>query len=70
MRTISNERFIPATVLIEFEDGPVSLRVPRGATLADISDIMDRIGKWNRGRPVSIDIRFKPADEGSYRPAR
>ena len=33
MRTISEQRLIATKVLIQFEDGPLSLRIPRGATL-------------------------------------
>jgi hypothetical protein len=70
MRTISTEKFIATTALIEFEDGPVSFRVPCGATLVDISEKMDRIGKWHRGQPISIDVRFRVADEDGYSRAR
>jgi hypothetical protein len=66
MRTISTEKFIATTALIEFEDGPVSFRVPSGGTLADISEKMERIGKWHKGQPISIDVRFSVADEDGY----
>ena len=32
MRNISEERFIATKALIQFEDGPLSLCIPRGAT--------------------------------------
>jgi hypothetical protein len=67
MRNISQERFIPTNVLIEFED--VSFRVPRGATFADISENLDRIGMWHQGQPISIDMRFKALEEKA-RPRR
>jgi hypothetical protein len=63
MRSISNERFIPTNVLIEFEDGSVSLRIPREATLADISENLDKIARWHRGEPLSIDVCFKAAND-------
>ncbi len=59
MRKRSNEGFIPTNVLIEFEDGPVSFRVSREATLADISENLDKIARWHRGEPISINVRFK-----------
>ncbi len=59
MRLISKQRFIPADVLVRFEDGTVSLSVPLGATLADITESLDSIGKWHKGQPLSIDVRFK-----------
>jgi hypothetical protein len=68
MRDIANEGFIATNVLIEFEDGSVSLRVPPGATLADISDNLDKLAMWHRGEPLSIDVRFKsPNDDSSGR---
>jgi hypothetical protein len=68
MRNISKEHFIATNVLIEFEDGPVSVRIPHGATLADISENLDQIGKWHRGHPLSIDVCFKaPEDDGRSR---
>ena len=63
MRRISKESFIATNVQIAFEDGPVSFEVSRGATLADISENLDKIGKWHRGRPLSIDVRFKALEE-------
>jgi hypothetical protein len=70
MRHISKERFIATNVQIEFEDGPVSFNISRGATLADISENLDKIGKWHRGQPLSIDVRFKAPEESSQGPVR
>jgi hypothetical protein len=61
MRTISEERFIATKVLIQFEDGPLSLCIPRGATLGDVSEKLLGICKWRRGGPLSIDVRFSAA---------
>jgi hypothetical protein len=61
MSNISKERFIATNVLIAFEDGEVSFDTPRGATLADISEALDRIAKWHGGRPLSINVRLKAA---------
>jgi len=66
MRNISNERFVATKVLIEFEDGPMSLSIPRGATLGDISEKLHNICKWHRGAALSIDVRFG-ATNGSGR---
>jgi hypothetical protein len=65
MRNISNQRFIATNVLIRFKDGSESFCVPRGVTLADISENLDRIGRWHEGRPISIDVRFKAPKESS-----
>jgi hypothetical protein len=61
MRTISEERFIATKALIEFEDGSLSLCIPRGATLGDISEKLHDICKWHRGGALSIDVRFGTA---------
>ncbi len=70
MRNMSEGRFIANTVLIEFPDGPVFFRVPRGATLAEISENLDIISRWHRGKPISIDVSFKASDPDGYRRAR
>ncbi len=69
MRSTSKERFIASSVLISFEDGSVSFRIPHGATLADVSESLDRIGKDHRGQPLSIDVRFRPPKDRCSGPA-
>ena len=65
MRHTSKERLIATSVLIAFEDGSVSLRIARGATLADVSENLDRIGEEHKGQPLSIEVRFRsPKDRG------
>ncbi len=59
MRNTSKERFIATSVLIAFEDGPVSFRIPHGATLADVLENLDKIGKAHKGQPLSIEVRFR-----------
>jgi hypothetical protein len=54
-----NERFIATHVLIRFDDGSVFFCVPPGATVAAISENLQRIGDWHKGQPISIDVRFK-----------
>ncbi len=58
MQTITKERFVAAKVLINFEDGPVSFNILRGATLADVSEKFSQIVGWHRGRALSVDVRF------------
>ena len=65
MRNTSKERFIATSVLIAFEDGSVSFRIPRGATLADVSENLDKIGKEHKGQPLSIDVRFRTPKDSS-----
>ena len=62
MRTISEQRFIATKVLIQFEDGPLSLCIPRGATLGDLSEKLHDICKWHRGGALAIDVRFGAAN--------
>ena len=62
MRNISIERFVATKVLIEFEDGPMSFLIPRGATLGDVSEKLHNICKWHRGGALSIDVRFGAAN--------
>ncbi len=59
MRNISKERFVATNVLMAFEDGSVSFCIPAGTTLADISENLEKVGKWHRGKPLSIDVCFK-----------
>ncbi len=61
MRNISNECFVATKVQIEFEDGPMSFRIPRGATLGDVSEKLHNICEWHRGGARSIDVRFGAA---------
>lgn len=65
MRNTSKERLIATSVLIAFEDGAVSFRIPRGATLADVSENLDKIGKEHKGQPLSIDVRFRTPKDPS-----
>ncbi len=66
MRHSPNQRLIATDVLIEFEDGSVCFGIPRGATLGDISESLGEIGKWHKGRPLAIGVRFKaPQESGS-----
>ncbi len=62
MRNTSNEGFVATKVLIQFEDGPLSLSIPRGATLGDVSEKLHNICKWHRGGALSIDVRFGAAN--------
>ena len=59
MRNSSKERFIAITVRMAFEDGSVSFCIPQGKTFADISKSLDKVGRWPKGKIVSIDVRFK-----------
>jgi hypothetical protein len=71
MRNISSERFIATSVMVAFEDGCVSFRIPRGATLADVSENLDKIGKQRKGQPLSIAVRFRtPKGSGRARAGR
>jgi len=45
MRNISKERFVATNVRMAFEDGSVSFCIPEGATLADISENLDKVGR-------------------------
>ncbi len=65
MRNTSKERFIATSVLIAFDDGSVSLRIAPGATLADLSENLDKVGKEHKGQLLSIEVRFRaPKDPG------
>ncbi len=68
MRNTSKERLIATSVLIAFEDGSVSFHIPRGATLADVSENLEKIGKEHKGQPLSINVRFRtPKGNGQGR---
>ena len=66
MRKISKERYVATNVLMEFEDGSLSFCIPRRATLIDISDNLDRVGKWRTGKLLSIDVCFKASDDSGF----
>ena len=66
VRNISKEHFVATNVLMAFEDGSVSFCIPEGATLADISESLDKVGKWHTGKLVSIDVRFKAPGESGF----
>ena len=66
MRNFLKESFVAANVLMKFEYGSVSFCIPEGATLADISENMDKVGKWHGGKIVSIDVRFKAPDKSGF----
>ena len=59
MRNLSSDRFIPTDVLIRFEDGSELVTVPRGATLAYISETLSRLSLWHCGKALSIDVHFQ-----------
>ncbi len=66
MGATSNERFVAAKVLINFEEGPVAFDIPRSATLADVSEKFYEILKLHQGRAMSVDVRFG-ASKGKIR---
>ena len=66
MRNFSKERFVATNVRMAFEDGSVSFCIPEGATLADISENLDKVGRWH-DKLVSIDERFKAPDGSGHR---
>ena len=66
MRNTSRDRFIATSVIVAFEDGSMYFRIPRGATLADVSENLDTIGKEHKGQPLSIEVRFR-TPKGSSR---
>ncbi len=66
MRNISKERFVATNVRMEFEDGSVCFYVSQGATFADISENLDKIGKWHTGKLLAIDVRFKAPGESGF----
>ena len=67
MRNFSSDRFIPTDVLIRFEDGSELVTVPRGATLAYISETLSRLSLWHCGKARSIDVHFQASDESGRR---
>ena len=67
MRNFSKGRFIATNVRMAFEDGSVCFCIPEGKTFADISGNLDKVGKWPKGKIVSIDVRFKTSDGSCHR---
>ena len=65
MRNISKERFTATNVLMKFEDGSVSFCMPQGATLTDISENLDKVGKWH-GKLLSVDVHFKAQNDSDF----
>ena len=70
MRNTSRERFVATSALVAFKDSAVYFRIPRGASLADVLENLDKISKKHRGRLHSIDVRFRtPKASGRGRAA-
>ena len=67
MHNLSSDRFIPTNVLIRFEDGSELVTVPRGATLAYISEALSRLSLWHCGKALSIDVHFQASDKSGRR---
>jgi hypothetical protein len=45
----------------------VSFCIPQGKTYADISESLDKVGRWPKGKIVSIDVRFKASCGSCHR---
>ena len=58
MRNRSMELPTTTNMVIEFEDCTVSMRIPPGATLSDVSERVEQLGKWHGGRPLSIEMHL------------
>ena len=69
MRNLSSDRFIPTDVLIRFEDGAELVTVPRGATLAYISETLSRLSLSHCGKALSVDVHFQVPDQSGHRHA-
>jgi hypothetical protein len=69
MRNLSSDRFIPTDVLIRFEDGSELVTVPHGATLAYISETLNRVSLWHCGKALSVDIHFQVPNQSGRRHA-
>jgi hypothetical protein len=63
MRRISKWSFIATNVRIEFEDGPLFFIVPRGATLAQVSENLGNISTCHGGQPLTVEVLFKAHKE-------
>ena len=64
-----NEHLVATKVLVKFEDGPVSFRIPRGATLANLSEKFSQIRRWHKGpaRSSMCALALHPTARASRR---
>jgi hypothetical protein len=49
--------------MIEFEDDAVFFPIPRRATLAQVSENLDKIGRSRGCQPLAIEVLFKARNE-------
>jgi hypothetical protein len=66
MPGVSNERLKATDMLMRFEDGSEAFCLLGGATLADISEILERIRCRHEGKLISVDVRFEGAGKCGY----
>ena len=69
MRNLSNDRLIATNVLIRFADGSELVTMPHSATLAYISETLNRLSLWHCGKALSVDIHFQVPDQSGRRHA-
>jgi hypothetical protein len=58
MRQGLDQQLIATKLVIAFESGPVSLRIARGMTFADVSESVESFAKWHKAPPLSVDVHF------------
>jgi hypothetical protein len=50
-------------VMALFADSALSFGLPKGATLADLADRLDRLGERHIGMPTAIYLQFRMAPQ-------
>ena len=67
MLNIHHDESRPSRVTVAFEHSALSFMMSKDATLEDLADRLDRLGKRRHGKPVAIAVKLAAAFD-AHRP--
>src|ERR1700730_1179333 len=67
MLNIHHNESQPSRVTVAFEHSALSFTVSKDATLEDLADRLDRLGKRRHGKPVAIAVKLAAASDAHKR---
>ena len=70
MLNIHHDESQPSRVTVAFEHGALSFMMSKDATLEDLADRLDRLGKSRHGKPVAIAVKLAAASDAHTGDAR
>jgi hypothetical protein len=60
---IHHDELQPSRVTVAFEHSALSFMMSKDATLEDLADRLDRLGKRRHGKPVAIAVKLGAASD-------